>query len=63
MTVVAAGYELPIMRGHRDASIDLLAEAYTLVADAFANVGDLAESVKWRQKAAEQTAQAREPQD
>ena len=41
----------------------LLAEAYTLVADAFANVGDLAESVKWRQKAAEQTAQAREPQD
>ena len=26
----------------------LLAEAYTLVADAFANVGDLAESVKWR---------------
>ena len=32
----------------------LLSEAYTLVADAFAGVGDPEESAKWRQKAAEQ---------
>ncbi|MCD0457925.1 Ig-like domain-containing protein [Roseiconus lacunae] len=32
----------------------LLAEAYTIVADAFATAGDLNESTKWRKKAAEQ---------
>lgn len=32
----------------------LLAEAYSLVADAFADVGDEAESMKWRRKAAQQ---------
>jgi hypothetical protein len=34
----------------------LLSEAYAAVADAFANVGDLAESEKWQRKAAEQAA-------
>lgn len=34
----------------------LLAEAYTLVADAFAGVGDERESARWRRKAAEQAS-------
>ena len=33
----------------------LLSEAYNAVADAFAGVGDLEESAKWRKKATEQT--------
>jgi hypothetical protein len=36
----------------------LLAEAYTLVADAFVGVGDQTEADKWRAKAAEQAAKA-----
>jgi hypothetical protein len=38
---------------------ELLSEAYTLVADAFAGVGDQAEAEKWRQKAAEQAVLAK----
>jgi hypothetical protein len=37
----------------------LLAEAYSLVADAFLGVGDVDEAAKWRKKAAEQAEQAR----
>jgi len=36
----------------------LLAEAYTTVAEAFANVNDFQEAAKWHQRAAEQTAKA-----
>jgi hypothetical protein len=39
----------------------LLAEAYTAVADAFVGVGDHVEAAKWRSKAAEQAAKAAEP--
>jgi hypothetical protein len=38
----------------------LLSEAYAAVADAFTNVGDQAEAAKWRQKAAEQVAKAKD---
>jgi hypothetical protein len=34
----------------------LLSEAYTMVADAFASVGDLNEATRWHQKAAEEVA-------
>ena len=37
----------------------LLSEAYTAVADAFIDVGDILEADKWRQKAAEQAAIAK----
>ena len=37
----------------------LLSEAYSVVADAFAGVGDQEEANKWRQKAAEQAAKAK----
>ena len=37
----------------------LLSEAYTLVADAFMNIGDFEEAVKWRMKAANQAAKAK----
>jgi hypothetical protein len=36
----------------------LLSEAYATVADAFFDVGDVVEGVKWRKKAAEQAAKA-----
>ena len=39
---------------------ELLSDAYSLVADAFANVGDQAEAAKWREKAAQQAAKAKE---
>ena len=37
----------------------LLAEAYSAVADAFVGVGDQAEAAKWRHKAAEQAAKVK----
>jgi hypothetical protein len=40
----------------------LLSEAYDAVADAFANVGDQQEAAKWRQKAADQAAKAKNNQ-
>ena len=47
-------------KGKRDSK--LLSEAYTAVADAFADVGDQAEVEKWRQKAAEQAAKVQDTQ-
>lgn len=38
----------------------LLSEAYSVVAEAFVEVGDVAEAAKWRQKAAKQAAKAKE---
>jgi hypothetical protein len=41
----------------------LLAEAYSAVANAFTGVGDVAEAAKWRHKAAEQAAKAKEAEE
>lgn len=48
-------------QGKNQRDPQLLSEAYSLVADAFFDAGDVVEGVKWRKKAAEQAAKAKGP--